>query len=149
VEAAHGRSYMGPITGMFGFAFALALPFAVFAAFPTMLKSLPKSGGWLNTVKVSLGFLELALALKFLSNVDLAYHWGFLKREIFVALWVIIFVLWGMYLIGKIKFSHDSDVYHISIGRLVMAILTFTFALYLAPGIWGAPLKLISGFPPP
>ena len=149
VEAAHGRSYMGPITGMCGFAFALALPFALFAAFPSWLKTLPKSGGWLNTVKVSLGFLELALALKFLSNVDLAYHWGFLKREIFVALWVIIFMMWGMYLIGKLKFHHDSEIQHISIGRLLMSLLVFTFALYLAPGIWGAPLKLISGFPPP
>lgn len=149
VEAAHGRSYLGPITGMSGFALALALPFALFAAFPSWLSSLPKSGGWLNTVKVSLGFLELALALKFLSNVDLAYHWGILKREIFVALWVIIFTLWGMYLLGKLRFHHDSEVHHISIGRLLMAILTFTFALYLTPGIWGAPLKLISGFPPP
>jgi len=149
VEAAHGRSYLGPITGMLGFSFALALPFALFAAFPSWLNTLPKSGGWLNTVKVSLGFLELALALKFLSNVDLAYHWGFLKREIFVALWVIIFLLWGMYLIGKLKFHHDSEIPHISVGRLVMSILVFTFALYLAPGIWGAPLKLISGFPPP
>jgi thiol:disulfide interchange protein len=149
VEAAHGRSYLGPITGMSGFAVALALPFALFAAFPGWLNTLPKSGGWLNSVKVSLGFLELALALKFLSNVDLAYHWGFLRRELFVALWVVIFVLWGLYLLGRIRFHHDSEVHHLSIFRLVLSILVFTFALYLAPGIWGAPLKLISGFPPP
>jgi thiol:disulfide interchange protein len=149
VEAAHGRSYLGPIAGMTGFALALALPFALFAAFPSWLSTLPKSGGWLNSVKVSLGFLELALALKFLSNVDLAYHWGFLKREIFVALWVVIFGLWGAYLLGKLKFSHDSDVKHIGVPRLVFAILIFSFTLYLLPGMWGAPLKLISGFPPP
>lgn len=149
VEAAHGRSYLGPLAGMTGFALALALPFALFAAFPSWLSSLPKSGGWLNSVKVSLGFLELALALKFLSNVDLAYHWGFLKRELFIALWVIIFGMLGFYLLGKLKFSHDSDVKHISVPRLMFAIITFTFTLYLIPGIWGAPLKMISGFPPP
>ncbi len=149
VEAAHGGSYLGPIAGMTGFALALAVPFALFAAFPSMLTSLPKSGGWLNTVKVSLGFLELALALKFLSNVDLAYHWDFLKRELFIALWVIIFGLWGLYLIGKLKFSHDSDLPFLSVPRTMMAILVFSFTLYLVPGLWGAPLKLISGFPPP
>jgi len=149
VEAAHGRSYLGPLAGMTGFAFALALPFALFAAFPSWLSSLPKSGGWLNSVKVSLGFLELALALKFLSNVDLAYHWGFLKREIFIALWVVIFGMMGFYLLGKLKFSHDSDVKHISVPRLVFAMITLAFTLYLIPGIWGAPLRLISGFPPP
>jgi len=149
VEAAHGRSYLGPLAGMTGFALALALPFALFAAFPSWLSSLPKSGGWLNSVKVTLGFLELALALKFLSNVDLAYHWGFLKREMFIALWVIIFGMLGFYLLGKIKFSHDSDVKHISVPRLIFAIITLTFTLYLIPGIWGAPLRLISGFPPP
>ncbi len=149
VEAARGSSYMGPLAGMSGFAMALALPFAVFAAFPGWLHSLPKSGGWLNSVKVSLGFLELALALKFLSNVDLAYHWGFLKREIFISLWVIIFGMWGFYLLGKLKFSHDSDVKHISVSRLLFSIVIFTFTVYLIPGIWGAPLRLISGFPPP
>ena len=148
VEAARG-SYMGPLAGMAGFAFALALPFALFAAFPAWLHSLPKSGGWLNSVKVVLGFLELALALKFLSNVDLAYHWGILQREIFIALWIIIFGLMGLYLLGKIKFSHDSDVKHVSIPRLVLAILTLSFTLYLIPGLWGAPLKLISGILPP
>lgn len=149
VEAAHGRNYLGPLMGMCGFSLALALPFALFAAFPGWLNSLPKSGGWLNTVKVSLGFIELALAFKFLSNVDLAYHWGILKREIFIALWVIIFGLLGIYLLGKLKFSHDSEVKHVSIMRLIFAIISLTFTLYLIPGIWGAPLKLISGFPPP
>jgi len=149
VEAAHGRSYLGPLAGMTGFSIALALPFALFAAFPSWLSSLPKSGGWLNSVKVSLGFLELALALKFLSNVDLAYHWGFLKREVFISLWVIIFGMLGFYLLGKLKFSHDSDVKHISVPRLIFAIITLTFTLYLIPGIWGAPLRMISGFPPP
>lgn len=149
VEAAHGRNYLGPLAGMTGFAVALALPFALFAAFPSWLSSLPKSGGWLNSVKVSLGFLELALALKFLSNVDLAYHWGFLKREVFIALWVIIFGMLGFYLLGKLKFSHDSDVKHISVPRLMFAIITLSFTLYLIPGIWGAPLRMISGFPPP
>ncbi len=149
VEAAHGRSYAGPLVGMTGFAVALALPFAFFAAFPGWLNSLPKSGGWLNTVKVSLGFLELALALKFLSNVDLAYHWGFLKREIFIAFWVVIFGLLGLYLLGRLRFEHDSEVQHIGVGRLIFALFSLTFTLYLIPGIWGAPLKLISGFPPP
>jgi len=149
VEAAHGRSYLGPVIGMTGFATALALPFGLFAAFPSWLHSLPKSGGWLNSVKVCLGFIELALALKFLSNVDLAYHWGILKREIFIGLWVIIFGLMGLYLIGKIKFSHDSELKYLSVPRLLFAILTFSFTIYLLPGIWGAPLKMISGFPPP
>jgi thiol:disulfide interchange protein DsbD len=149
VEAAHGRSYLGPLAGMTGFALALALPFALFAAFPSWLSTLPKSGGWLNSVKVSLGFLELALAMKFLSNVDLAYHWGFLKREIFIAIWIVIFGLWGTYLLGKLKFSHDSEVQHISVPRLVFAIVVFAFTMYLIPGLWGAPLKMISGFPPP
>jgi thiol:disulfide interchange protein DsbD len=148
VETARG-SYMGPLAGMAGFSFALALPFALFAAFPAWLHSLPKSGGWLNSVKVVLGFLELALALKFLSNVDLAYHWGILKREIFIALWIIIFGLMGLYLLGKLKFSHDSDTKHVSISRLFLAIITLAFTLYLIPGLWGAPLKLISGILPP
>lgn len=149
VEAAQGRSYLGPLAGMTGFSLALALPFALFAAFPSWLSSLPKSGGWLNSVKVSLGFLELALALKFLSNVDLAYHWGFLKREVFISLWVVIFGMLGFYLLGKLKFSHDSDVKHISVPRLMFALITLSFTLYLVPGIWGAPLRMISGFPPP
>jgi thiol:disulfide interchange protein DsbD len=149
VEAAHGRSYMGPLAGMFGFSLALAVPFALFSLFPGWLNSLPKSGGWLNTVKVSLGFIELALALKFLSNVDLAYHWGLLQREVFIVLWSVIFALLGFYLLGKIRLSHDSESTHIGIGRLLFALLSFSFTLYLLPGIWGAPLKLISGFPPP
>lgn len=149
VEAAHGRSYLGPLAGMVGFSFALAIPFALFSLFPEWLNSLPKSGGWLNTVKVTLGFIELALALKFLSNVDLAYHWGFLKRELFIAIWVVIFIMLGFYLLGKLQLSHDSEVPYISVGRLVFSLITFTFALYLVPGLFGAPLKLISGFPPP
>jgi thiol:disulfide interchange protein len=149
VEAAHGRSYLGPIAGMTGFSVALALPFALFAAFPGWLNTLPKSGGWLNSVKVVLGFLELALAMKFLSNVDLAYHWGFLKRELFIAIWVVIFGLMGLYLLGKLKFSHDSDTPHVSTGRLIFALIALTFTLYLLPGLFGAPLRLISGFPPP
>ncbi|HRA59141.1 MAG TPA: cytochrome c biogenesis protein CcdA [Bacteroidia bacterium] len=149
VEAAHNGSYLGPIIGMTGFALALALPFGLFSAFPGWLNSMPKSGGWLNTVKVTLGFIELALAFKFLSNVDLAYHWEFLKREIFIAIWVIIFGMLGFYLLGKLKFSHDSDVKHITVPRLMFAIISLTFTLYLIPGIWGAPLRMISGFPPP
>ncbi len=149
VEAAHGRSYAGPLVGMAGFAFALAVPFALFAAFPAWLNSLPKSGGWLNTVKVSLGFLELALALKFLSNVDLAYHWGLLKREIFVAFWVVIFGLLGFYLLGRLRFKGDDEKPVIGTGRLLFGVLSLTFTLYLIPGIWGAPLRMISGFPPP
>ncbi len=148
VTASRG-GYLGPAIGMFGFSLALALPFALFAAFPGWLNSLPKSGGWLNTVKVVLGFLELALALKFLSNVDLAYHWGFLKRELFIALWIIIFGLCGIYLLGKLRFSHDSDIKHTSTGRLIFGILFLSFTIYLVPGLWGAPLRLISGFPPP
>lgn len=149
VEAAHGRSYLGPVAGMTGFSVALAIPFALFALFPNWLNSLPKSGGWLNTVKVSLGFIELALAFKFLSNVDLAYHWGFLKRELFVSIWVIIFGTLGLYLLGKIRLSHDSEATGLSVTRLIFALLSLTFSLYLLPGVWGAPLKLISGFPPP
>lgn len=149
VEAARGSSYLGPIMGMTGFSLALALPFGLFAAFPGWLNSLPKSGGWLNSVKVVLGFLELALALKFLSNVDLAYHWGLLKREVFIALWIVIFGLMGLYLLGKLRFSHDSEASHLSTFRLIFAIIAFTFTVYLIPGLWGAPLRIISGFPPP
>ncbi len=144
-----GGNNMGALIGMAGFSIALAVPFALFAIFPAWLNTLPKSGGWLNAIKVSLGFIELALALKFFSNVDLAYHWGILKREIFVALWIIIFGLWGMYLLGKIKFSHDSEIKHLSIPRLLFAVVVLSFTIYLIPGLWGAPLKIISGFPPP
>lgn len=148
VFAARGET-IGPMVGMAGFALALAFPFGFFAAFPGWLNTLPKSGGWMNSVKVSLGFLELALALKFLSNVDMAYHWGILTREIFLTLWIIIFGLFSFYLLGKLKFQHDSDVKYISIPRLFFALITFSFTIYLIPGLWGAPLKLISGFPPP
>jgi thiol:disulfide interchange protein DsbD len=139
----------GPIAGMFGFGTGLALPFTLLALFPSLIHSMPKSGGWLNTVKVSFAFIELALALKFLSNVDLIYHWRLLDREIFIALWIVIAVLLGFYLLGKLKFYHDSDVKHISIMRLFFAIASFTFALYLLPGMWGAPLKALSGWVPP
>lgn len=149
VQAATMGSLFGPAIGMFGFALALAIPFSVFAIFPNMLQNMPKSGGWLNSVKVVLGFLELALALKFLSVADLAYGWRILDREVFLVLWIVIFVLLGMYLIGKIKFSHDSDLSYISVPRLFMAIISFAFAVYMVPGLWGAPLKAISAFAPP
>ena len=139
---------LAPVMGMLGFGLGLALPFSLFAYFPSMLKSLPKSGGWLNTVKVTFGFIELALAMKFLSNVDLAYHWRMLDREIFLVIWIVIFALQGMYLLGKLKFSHDSDLPFISVPRLFFAIASFCFALYLFPGLWGAPLKGIGGWLP-
>lgn len=149
VQAASMGELMGPAIGMFGFALALSIPFALFAMFPGWLKSLPKSGGWLNSVKVVLGFLELALALKFLSNVDLAYHWNLFDREVFLVLWIVIFGLMGLYLIGKLRFSHDSPLAYISIPRLFLSIITFAFTLYMIPGLWGAPLKSISAFLPP
>jgi len=149
VEAATRGERLGPAIGMLGFSFALAIPFVLFAMFPSMLKSLPKSGGWLNSVKVVLGFLELALALKFLSNVDLAYNWNLLDREVYLALWIVIFGLLGLYLIGKIKFSHDSTLEYMSVPRTMFAILVFTFVVYMIPGMWGAPLKAISAFLPP
>jgi thiol:disulfide interchange protein len=149
VEAAVNGNRLGPATGMFGFSLALALPFGLFAVFPSWLSSLPKSGGWLNTVKVSLGFLELALAMKFLSTVDLAYHWNIVTREIFLAFWIGIFSMWALYLIGMFRFSYDDETGHISIGRGLLAMVIFSFVIYLVPGMFGAPLKLISGFPPP
>ncbi|MGL4492931.1 MAG: protein-disulfide reductase DsbD family protein, partial [Tannerellaceae bacterium] len=149
VEAASTGSAAGPAVGMFGFALALSIPFSLFAIFPTWLQGLPKSGGWLNSVKVVLGFLELALALKFLSVADLAYGWRIMDREVFLVLWIIIFTMLGMYLIGKLKFSHDSDLPYVSVPRLFMAIISFAFALYMVPGLWGAPLKSISAFSPP
>jgi len=149
VEAAAGGSYMGPIIGMLGFSLAIALPFALFAAFPGWLNSLPKSGGWLNSVKVVLGFLELALAFKFLSNADLVLQTHLLERELFIAIWIIIFALLTMYLLGFIKLPHDSDLQHISVGRLFAAIFTGMFTIYMIPGLWGAPLKIINAFPPP
>ncbi|RBL92700.1 protein-disulfide reductase DsbD family protein [Chitinophaga flava] len=147
VLAAKGGN-TGPLVGMFGFSLALAIPFSLFALFPSLLNKIGKSGGWLNAVKVTLGFVELALALKFLSNVDMAYHWNLLDREIFLALWIAIFALLTLYLIGKLKFSHDSDVPFLSVTRLCFAIATFTFVIYMVPGMWGAPLKGISGFLP-
>ncbi|MDB5123645.1 MAG: thiol:disulfide interchange protein DsbD [Mucilaginibacter sp.] len=140
---------LGPAIGMFGFSLALALPFTIFALFPSALKSLPKSGGWLNSIKVVLGFLELGFALKFLSNVDLAYHWNWFDREVFLSLWIAIGLLMGLYLIGKIKFSHDSELTHLSVPRTFFAIGVFAFVIYMIPGLWGAPLKVISGFLPP
>ncbi|TKC00367.1 protein-disulfide reductase DsbD family protein [Pedobacter cryophilus] len=149
VQAAAMGELMGPAIGMLGFSLALAIPFTLFASFPSLLKSLPKSGGWLNSVKVTLGFIELALAFKFLSNVDLAYHWEFLDREIFLVLWIVIFAMMGFYLLGKLKFSHDSDLPFITIPRLFLAIITLAFTIYMIPGLWGAPLKAISAWLPP
>ena len=139
----------GPIGGMFGFGTGLALPFTILALCPSLIHSLPKSGGWLNTIKVSFAFIELGLALKFLSNVDLIYKWHLLDREIFIALWIVIAVLLGLYLLGKIKFYHDSELKHMTITRLFFVIASFTFAIYLLPGMWGAPLKALSGWVPP
>jgi thiol:disulfide interchange protein DsbD len=149
VEAASGGNYMGPIIGMLGFSLAIALPFALFAAFPGWLNSLPQSGGWLNSVKVVLGFLELALAFKFLSNADLVWQTHLLEREVFIAIWIVIFGLLTMYLLGIFKLSHDSDLEYLSVGRLFTAILTGVLTIYMIPGLWGAPLKLINAFPPP
>ena len=149
VDAASKGDRLGPAIGMLGFSLALALPFTIFAFFPSALKSLPKSGGWLNSVKVVLGFLEFAFALKFLSNVDLAYHWNWFDREIFLSLWIAIGLMIGLYLIGKIKFSHDSDLPYLSVPRTFIAIIVFAFVVYMIPGLWGAPLKSISAFLPP
>jgi thiol:disulfide interchange protein len=149
VQAATTGALLGPAVGMFGFSLALAIPFALFALFPSAMNALPKSGGWLNSVKVVLGFLELAFALKFLSNVDLAYHWEWFDREIFLALWIIIFGLMGIYLLGKLKFAHDSDLKFVSVPRLLLATIVLSFTLYLVPGLWGAPLRSVSAFLPP
>lgn len=149
VEAAATSNFISPAIGMFGFALALALPFTLFAMFPTMLKAMPKSGGWMNTVKVVLGFLELALALKFLSVADLAYGWRILDREVFVSLWIVIFFLLGVYLLGKLRFPHDDEVEKCGVGRFMLACISFAFAVYMLPGLWGAPLKSISAFSPP
>lgn len=139
----------GPAIGMAGFALALAIPFSLFAIFPGWLNSLPQSGGWLNSVKVVLGLLELALALKFLSGIDLAYHWGILTREIFIAIWIVIFFIIGFYLLGKLKFSHDSTIERLTVTRFMFALTSLVFAVYLVPGMWGAPLRLIDGVAPP
>ncbi len=148
VESAGGQ-ILKPIIGMLGFSLAFALPFTLFAFFPTLLQGLPKSGGWLNSVKVVLGFLELALGLKFLSIADQTYHWGILDREVYLASWIVIFFLLGLYLLGKIKFAHDSDVPFVSVPRLMLSIIVFTFVAYLIPGMVGAPLKALSGYLPP
>lgn len=149
VQAVSTGALLGPAVGMIGFAVALALPFSLFAVFPNMLQNMPKSGGWLNSVKVVLGFLELALSLKFLSVADLAYGWGILDRETFLALWIVIFVLLGVYLLGKIQLPHDSKVEKIGVGRMLLALISFSFAIYMVPGLWGAPLKSITAFAPP
>jgi thiol:disulfide interchange protein DsbD len=146
VEAA-SKGGLAPIVGMLGFSSALALPFMLFAMFPGWMNTLPKSGGWLNTVKVSLGFLELALAFKFLSNADLVVQAHLLEREVFLGIWIAIFGTWAVYLFGKLTLPHDSPLTHLSIGRLFMAIFVTIFTIYLIPGLWGAPLKIISGFP--
>lgn len=148
VETA-GGALLEPIIGMFGFALAFALPFTLFAIFPSWLTNLPKSGGWLNSVKVVLGFLELALGLKFLSIADMTYHWGILDREVYLALWIVIFALMGFYLLGKLTFKHDSPTSHVSVPRLMLSIVTFAFVIYMIPGMFGAPLKALSGYLPP
>lgn len=149
VQAANSGEYLGPIIVMFGFALALAVPFSLFALFPQWLNSMPDSGGWQNSVKVVLGFLELALALKFFSVADMAYGWRLLDREVFLVLWIVIFALLGFYLLGKLRFKHDDPVEKISVFRLFLAIISLGFAVYLVPGLWGAPLRTISAFSPP
>ena len=149
VEVSTSGSVVAPAIGMLGFAIALALPFTLVAMFPSWLKSMPKSGGWMNVIKVSLGFLELAFALKFLSVADLAYGWRILDRETFLALWIVIFGLLGMYLLGKIKFPHDDDNTKVGVGRFFLALFSLAFAVYMIPGLWGAPLKAVSAFAPP
>lgn len=149
VEAASIGDKVGPAVGMFGFALALAIPFSLFAIFPSWLKEMPKSGGWLNSVKVVLGFIELALSLKFLSVADLAYGWKILDREVFISLWIVIFMLMGLYLLGKIRFPHDSETKTIGVPRFMLALVSLSFAVYMIPGLWGAPLKAISAFAPP
>ncbi len=149
VDAVSKGSYLGPAIGMLGFSTALAIPFTLFAIFPSWLKEMPKSGGWLNTVKVSLGFLEIALAFKFLSNVDLAYHWGIFNREIFLIIWIVVFGMWALYLLGKLRLSHDSEINFLSLPRLFFAMFILGFTIYMIPGLWGAPLKGISAWLPP
>ena len=149
VQVSTTGSIVAPAIGMLGFAIALALPFTLFALFPSWLKSMPKSGGWMNVIKVTLGFLELAFALKFLSGADLAYGWRLLDRETFLALWIVIFALLGFYLLGKIKFPHDDDDNKVGVTRFFMALVSLAFAVYMVPGLWGAPLKAVSAFAPP
>lgn len=148
VQATNSGSIISPAVGMFGFALALAIPFTIFAIFPSWLESMPKSGGWLNSVKVVLGFLELALAFKFLSVADMTNKWGILDREVFLVLWITIFFLLGLYLLGKLRFSHDSENKHTSVTGLFLAIISISFSIYMVPGLWGAPLKAISAFAP-
>jgi len=138
-----------PIVTILAFSMAFSIPFVLFAMFPTIMKKLPKSGGWLNTVKVVLGFVEIALGFKFLSTADQVYHWGLLDREVYLAIWITVFTLLGFYLLGKLKFKYDSNVDYIGVGRLVLAIIDFTFVVYMIPGMWGAPLKALSGYLPP
>ncbi|MDE7123608.1 MAG: thioredoxin family protein, partial [Alistipes sp.] len=138
-----------PIVTMLAFSVAFALPFTLFALFPSVLKKLPKSGGWLNSVKVVIGFVEVALGFKFLSVADQTYHWGLIDREIYLAIWIVVFTLMGLYLLGKIRFAHDSDLPYIGVGRLALAIAVFSFVVYMIPGMWGAPLKGLSGYLPP
>ncbi len=144
-----GGELVKPVLGMFSFGLAFAIPFTLFAIFPEWMQRLPKSGGWLNTVKVVLGFLELALAFKFLSIADLVYHWGILDRDVFLAIWIVIFSALGLYLLGKIRLPHDSKLEHLTVPRLLLALITFAFVIYMIPGLWGAPLKLLSGYLPP
>ncbi len=148
INSANGQ-FAGPIVAMLGFGLSFALPFSIFAIFPGLLSNLPKSGGWLNAVKVVFGFVELALAFKFLSIIDQTYHWHILDREVFLSLWIVIFGLMGIYLLGKLKFSHDSDLKFISVPRLLFAVATLSFVTYLIPGLWGAPLKALAGYLPP
>lgn len=149
VQVSTTGSFVAPAIGMLGFALALALPFTLFALFPSWLKSMPKSGGWMNAIKVTLGFMELAFALKFLSVADLAYGWGILDRETFLALWIVLFALLGFYLLGKIKFPHDDECPKVSVPRFFLALASLAFAVYMVPGLWGAPLKAVSAFAPP
>lgn len=149
VEVSTTGSIVAPAIGMLGFAIALALPFTLFAMFPSWLKSMPKSGGWMNVIKVVLGFIELAFALKFLSVADMAYGWRILDRETFLALWIALFGLLGVYLLGKIKFPHDDDEDKVSVPRFFLGLISIAFAIYMVPGLWGAPLKAISAFAPP
>lgn len=149
VEAASQASILGPAVGMGGFAIGLALPFGLFAFLPSLLKEMPQSGGWMNSVKVVLGFIELILSLKFLSVADLAYGWRILDREVFLSIWIVLFALLGMYLLGKLRFSHDSERRHTGVLGFFLAVASFSFAVYLVPGLWGAPLKSISAFAPP
>ena len=148
IESAQGQ-ILKPVIGMLGFSLAFAVPFTLFAIFPEWMQSLPQSGGWLNSVKVILGFLELALSIKFLSIADQTYHWGILDREVYLAIWIVVFTLMGIYLLGKIQLPHDSKIEKISVTRLLLSIVTFTFVVYMIPGMFGAPLKALSGYLPP